>query len=719
MQISGDDNKVQANYIGTNPLPAHDNLGNGYYGVYVDGSQNVIGAPVGSDDATLGNWIAFSGQQVKMRGDGVAVVGDDSTGDTIRLDHIFKNERLGIDLGDDYFDRYDPTKFGTGANGHQWHPTIIGVDPTAGTITWMLNAQPKTQYTIDVYYDPRNGFSDYAEGEIQAADPIVQTTDGTGHVEFTTSVGHTEKITATATDSQGNTSEFSLADADADGLCDTWEVPNPNTGGVGIDLDGDGTLDLQFPTNDLPNLRCKDVYVEVDSMTGYAPVGGSLDWAESVFEAHDINLHAERSDEAIDPAVFGDIAKSHFSMDDFHNYKAAWFADHHGPNSLAYQAKLLAYHYCIFGVAFEEPPHPDAHPPSPEHHQGSSGRGEILGNDFMVTLGGWWDDKTHHNVTAAQEEMKSPAAHDLVVMQQTGTFLHELGHNLGLRHTGTENWNESTPRSTPDGGPQSTELDPAYHSVMNYDYQAPGGSGYLYQIIHYSEGSPNEWNNLWFAFQEAREGYANGDAESAPDDDVDDNYMPTLDPSVDDLVPIIYPPLDSPVATGAIVPLTFSVVNLGPATAAGSSFTLTLPAGFLVGTVSVSQGTVGVSGNTITASFGDVASFDGATLTVNLTPLQVGTFTLTGIAASTTTDGCRTTTPPRWTSTPCRATTSAMRRTRIIRCRPATGHGTRLCRACSWARALIANPTGNPAPRPRATTSTRRLVPTTRMAWCS
>jgi hypothetical protein len=50
-----------------------------------------------------------------------------------------------------------------------------------------------------------------------------------------------------------------------------------------------------------------------------------------------------------------------------------------------------------------------------------SGRSRgIPGHDFLVTLGGW------KSQTGTTEE-------------QAGTFLHELGHNLGLRHGGSDN----------------------------------------------------------------------------------------------------------------------------------------------------------------------------------------------------------------------------------------------------------------------------------------
>ena len=62
---------------------------------------------------------------------------------------------------------------------------------------------------------------------------------------------------------------------------------------------------------------------------------------------------------------------------------------------------------------------------------------------FMVTLGGWTGG------VGSQAE-------------QTGTFMHELGHVLGLDHSGG------------DGGGDAVNWKPNYPSVMNYAYQTRG-----------------------------------------------------------------------------------------------------------------------------------------------------------------------------------------------------------------------------------------------------
>ena len=69
----------------------------------------------------------------------------------------------------------------------------------------------------------------------------------------------------------------------------------------------------------------------------------------------------------------------------------------------------------------------------------TSGRGEVNGNDFIVSLGSW------ANSTGTPS-------------QQAGTFQHELGHNLGFRH----------------GGDDKDNRKPNYLSVMSYTFQTVG-----------------------------------------------------------------------------------------------------------------------------------------------------------------------------------------------------------------------------------------------------
>lgn len=85
----------------------------------------------------------------------------------------------------------------------------------------------------------------------------------------------------------------------------------------------------------------------------------------------------------------------------------------------------------------------------------------IPGSDFIISLGGWgpW----------LKDECLGTGAKIGVgtVNQQAGTFMHELGHNLGLCHGG--------PRSLAESENQcDVNYKPNYLSVMNYAFQTSG-----------------------------------------------------------------------------------------------------------------------------------------------------------------------------------------------------------------------------------------------------
>jgi hypothetical protein len=114
---------------------------------------------------------------------------------------------------------------------------------------------------------------------------------------------------------------------------------------------------------------------------------------------------------------------------------------------------------------------------------GQSGYSEINGNNFIVSLGNFINDKEAFLTTPA------PGGAPFGQFIFGGTFMHELGHNLGLRHGGgmsaTHDPNTCTPPVCEDECtmPGEPNFKPNYLSVMNYRYQfsgiqsasAPGG----------------------------------------------------------------------------------------------------------------------------------------------------------------------------------------------------------------------------------------------------
>jgi titin len=160
------DNVVQGNYIGTD-ASGQVNLGNAGDGVRVDdgGQNNVIGP---------NNVIAYNS------GDGVAVWHDTTTGNTITRNSITQNTGRGID-------DYD------GGNTELAPPVI-----TEATCGWVIGTAPSDS-RVEFFSDPEDEGADY-EGFTIA--------DSAGNFTWTGGF-RGPNLTATATDADGNTSEFS------------------------------------------------------------------------------------------------------------------------------------------------------------------------------------------------------------------------------------------------------------------------------------------------------------------------------------------------------------------------------------------------------------------------------------------------------------------------------------------------------------------------------
>jgi CSLREA domain-containing protein/uncharacterized repeat protein (TIGR01451 family) len=183
-------NLVQSNFIGTDMAGSADlsNEGNGVV-ISFDGSDNVIGGTV----AELGNVIAFNEQ------DGVHIVS--GVGNAILSNSIFSNTRLGIDL---YLH----------ANDRQNAPTLTSVSTISDstTVEGTFNSRPDTEFRLEFFANDACDPSGHGEGQTLIGSEIV-TTDVSGNVSFTATFSGTyladHFITATATDPDNNTSEFS------------------------------------------------------------------------------------------------------------------------------------------------------------------------------------------------------------------------------------------------------------------------------------------------------------------------------------------------------------------------------------------------------------------------------------------------------------------------------------------------------------------------------
>jgi hypothetical protein len=243
----------------------------------------------------------------------------------------------------------------------------------------------------------------------------------------------------------------SVTDTDGDGLYDCWEEPAipsvPSLNGVPI---GGGSDDVAHRYRLLgSDPMQKDIFVEVDALGGLEPMGTVLGAVVGKFAEHGIRLHATKDETdglATDWALWD-------SLDAYRNTGGPQGTGHFGTviertagnwNNVR-QAKALAYRYCVFAHSIGG---------TPGASSTTSGMSLIPGRDFVVSLGNWGS--------------RTPD-------EEAGTFMHELGHSLGLRH----------------GGGDGLVGKPNYYSVMNYVWQTRVrltdgcGGGSLEQLLQY------------------------------------------------------------------------------------------------------------------------------------------------------------------------------------------------------------------------------------------
>jgi CSLREA domain-containing protein len=190
---------VQGNRMGTDATGSVA-LPNGGYGLFVVASNSLIGGSVAGE----GNMIAWN------TGSGVYIAGETSTGNTIRQNSIFKNGLWGIDLAPWGPTANDPEDADTGTNNGQNFPELASAVLSGGTLNITYSVPSSTAnsaYPLAVEFfladaDGQEGQT-YLGGESYPA-------PGSDSVALTVSgLSAGQRVVATATDANGNTSEFS------------------------------------------------------------------------------------------------------------------------------------------------------------------------------------------------------------------------------------------------------------------------------------------------------------------------------------------------------------------------------------------------------------------------------------------------------------------------------------------------------------------------------
>ena len=201
-----DGNTVQGNFIGTAANGTTDQ-GNSADGVEIsNGAENNL---IGGTAAGAGNIIAFNDS------DGVAVENNGTIGNRIQRNSIRNNDNLGIDLADDGVTPNDGGDGDNGPNRLQNFPVFIGNATLLGdsiALRYLIDSAVGANATYPLTVEFFVADSDNQEGRtFLAADTYV---GGEAQTEKTITIPAPAVLTnirlvATATDADGNTSEFS------------------------------------------------------------------------------------------------------------------------------------------------------------------------------------------------------------------------------------------------------------------------------------------------------------------------------------------------------------------------------------------------------------------------------------------------------------------------------------------------------------------------------
>ncbi len=261
-------------------------------------------------------------------------------------------------------------------------------------------------------------------------------------------------------------------DTDGDGLLDVWE-----TGGLHVTVGGVDKF-VNLPAMGADPLH-KDIFVEADYMTGHQPIPSAIWVIADAFNnapvtnrdgTTGIHLHVDYGPTA--PLIWasgnwGSLSQAGALTHQTNlgtcpgpSYDYDWSSFDTIKNANFAAERAAVFHYNVWAHSLCA------------YYGSTSGisrnaTGAAFGSgasDFIVSLGGWTGD-----VGSANE--------------QAGTFMHELGHNLGLMH----------------GGEDHTQWKPNYISVMNYAFQTRGlfigGTGGYFDYSRYDLPDLNE-NNL-------------------------------------------------------------------------------------------------------------------------------------------------------------------------------------------------------------------------------
>jgi uncharacterized repeat protein (TIGR01451 family) len=184
----------------------------------------------GSAEARIdSNTISNNGGAIRLSGQASASIGHNTingntksvllagagTGTVLSANSIFANQDIGIDLGNDGVTANDPGDADAGPNNLQNYPVLTGVSTNGDntSIQGTLNSTPGTAFKLEFFSNTACNPSGFGEGQTFIGSHNV-TTGADGNAAFTAVLGGVSLpagtvLTATATDPNNNTSEFS------------------------------------------------------------------------------------------------------------------------------------------------------------------------------------------------------------------------------------------------------------------------------------------------------------------------------------------------------------------------------------------------------------------------------------------------------------------------------------------------------------------------------
>ena len=213
IDILGNQNLVVGNFIGTDVTGTRP-LGNTLdgVGIGVAAFDDVSGNTIGGTSAGAANTIAFNGGNGVTVGSSVADV--PTTWDNgILSNSIYSNTGLGIDLGDDGVTLNTPGGPHSGPNNFQNFPVLYSSITYNGRtyVKGMLNSTPNAVFTLQFFANAAADPSGYGQGQTYLGQGTV-VTDVNGNASYQVSfkgvVNGAAYVSATATDSTNDTSEF-------------------------------------------------------------------------------------------------------------------------------------------------------------------------------------------------------------------------------------------------------------------------------------------------------------------------------------------------------------------------------------------------------------------------------------------------------------------------------------------------------------------------------